>query len=291
MKEKRITLFFITLFALGVLAVLSSHSALADRDVAGTYSCRWTGAYCEVDPAKTSCNSGFGPGNTCTFRNKAECLGAAGSTFACIEAEAKTGTAPKTPTAKTGVAGCKWEKVGKYKCSPNPQCVSPYTQPSWLNCEEIKKGDKWKTEEEAKRECESFDPERKRAACELAGSITSPGDIVSPGGEVSIKNPLKAGTIPDILNAIAGFLYYLALAVVTVMVLWAGFQILTAAGSPEGIDRGKRTLLWAIVGTVVILIAGGIADIVADILGGGGGSQEVPSRTETNPLPGTSTPE
>src|SRR3990167_7755954 len=79
----------------------------------------------------------------------------------------------------------------------------------------------------------------------------TPGDDTTPGP--SIENPLKFGTIPAILNAVAGFLYALALAVVTVMVLWGGFQILTAAGSPERIDKGKKTLLYAVVGTVVIL--------------------------------------
>ncbi len=93
-----------------------------------------------------------------------------------------------------------------------------------------------------------------------------------PGGtnplDLQIINPLNAGTIPDILNAVSGFLYALALAFVTIMVLWGGFQILTAAGSPGQIDKGKQTLLWAVIGTVVILIAGGIAGIIKDILGG-----------------------
>lgn len=103
------------------------------------------------------------------------------------------------------------------------------------------------------------------------GVTTSTADVTgtgSLGGEFQIINPLKEGTIPGILNAVAGFLYALALAVVTVMVLWGGFQILTAAGSPERIDKGKKTLLYAVIGTVVILVAGGIADLTADILGG-----------------------
>ena len=93
------------------------------------------------------------------------------------------------------------------------------------------------------------------------------GPDVTFGPGILIKNPLKFGTIPDILNAVAGFLYALALAVVTIMVLWGGLQILTAAGNPTQIEKGKKTLLYAVIGTVVILVAGGIADLVANILG------------------------
>lgn len=118
-------------------------------------------------------------------------------------------------------------------------------------------------------------------AVEIASSASGGGGSDQPGGSdqagqaggakplnISIKNPLHAGTIPDILNAVSGFLYALALAFVTVMVLLGGFQILTAAGRPAQIDKGKQTLLWAVIGTVVILIAGGIAGIIKDILGG-----------------------
>lgn len=120
----------------------------------------------------------------------------------------------------------------------------------------------------------------------LAAKGTTPGGGTTPGnnpsGGFQIPNPLKDDTIPEILNTVAGFLYTLAIAVVTIMVLWGGFQILTAAGSPERIDRGKKTLLYAVIGTVVILIAGGIADLTADILGGGtGGTQPGPPAGST----------
>ncbi len=110
------------------------------------------------------------------------------------------------------------------------------------------------------------------AASSDPGGSTDPGGSQdpdrSPAEEPKIENPLKFGTIPEILNAVAGFLYALALAVVTIMVLWGGLQILTAAGNPTQIEKGKKTLLYAVIGTVVILVAGGIADLVADILGG-----------------------
>lgn len=99
-----------------------------------------------------------------------------------------------------------------------------------------------------------------------SSAATTPGGGITPGP--SIENPLKFGTIPEILDEVAKFLYTIAIAVVTIMVLWGGFQILTAAGRPEQIDKGKKTLLYAVIGTVVILVAGGIADLTANILGG-----------------------
>lgn len=91
----------------------------------------------------------------------------------------------------------------------------------------------------------------------------------SAPGAFQIKNPLQADTIPQILKDVGDFLFKIAFPIVVIMVLFAGFQILTAAGNPEQIDRGKKTLLWAILGTVIILIAGGVANLIADILGGG----------------------
>lgn len=90
-----------------------------------------------------------------------------------------------------------------------------------------------------------------------------------PVGNFEIINPLKASTTTGILTAVGDFIFTIGFALVTVMVLWAGFQILTAAGNPSQIDAGKRTLLWAVLGTVVILIAGGIAKLIENILGGG----------------------
>lgn len=117
----------------------------------------------------------------------------------------------------------------------------------------------------------------------------TPVEKIAPVGEFAIQNPLKAGTVPEILDTVARFLFNIALAFVIIMVLWGGFQILTAAGRPEQIDKGKKTLLYAVVGTVVILVAGGIADLVGNILGGESGPSpteiQAPSETNRGSLP------
>lgn len=231
---------------------------------AQTYTCKLQrirgtpGAECKTDK---SCPAGFVP--------KEECSNFGPST--CEDSKGKECIRKEPSTSDLGTAGCYWEwnnflkQSGKCKtkfdCGTDATPKADLTSPK---CEEIQN----------QGECE--DPSRGVQAC-VAGERATKDEPSTKdedkdgalGGDFQIKNPLQAGTIPEILNAIASFLYALALAVVTVMVLWGGFQILTAAGNPAQIDKGKQTLLWAVIGTVVILVAGGIADLTANILGGG----------------------
>lgn len=100
-----------------------------------------------------------------------------------------------------------------------------------------------------------------------SGDGTTGGGI-APGSNITIQNPLKVGTVPELLDAIANFLFIVSIPLVTIMILLGAFQLLTAAGNEDRIKRGRRTITWAIVGLAVILIAGGIATLVANILGG-----------------------
>jgi len=51
-----------------------------------------------------------------------------------------------------------------------------------------------------------------------------------------------------------------------IMVLVGAFQMMTAAGNPEKFSQGKKTLTWAAIGFAVVLIAGGVANILKSVL-------------------------
>ena len=55
--------------------------------------------------------------------------------------------------------------------------------------------------------------------------------------------------IGRVINAILGITGSFAL----FMFIYGGFSMLTSAGSPEKIDKGKKILTWAIIGIMVIL--------------------------------------
>ncbi len=86
--------------------------------------------------------------------------------------------------------------------------------------------------------------------------------------EISIPNPLKADSVEKVVSSIGNYLIGISAAVLTVMVLWGAFQFMTSGGNEERVSKGKKTIYWAVLGFIVLLIAGGLASLVADILGG-----------------------
>jgi len=84
---------------------------------------------------------------------------------------------------------------------------------------------------------------------------------------VKLPNPLgRIGTIPELLNNIAGYLIYISIPVVTIMIIYGAFQMLTAADSPEKFKSGKQTIVYALIGFIIVLLAKGITALIEEIL-------------------------
>ena len=89
-----------------------------------------------------------------------------------------------------------------------------------------------------------------------------------PGGTYTLPNPLGVENVIDIINNIAYYLsVYIAPAIVTLMILFAAFQILTAGDNPERLKTAKGIILWTCVGYGIILISWGITSIIENLLG------------------------
>ena len=86
---------------------------------------------------------------------------------------------------------------------------------------------------------------------------------------LEITNPLTDSDIGAIIKNIWRFLFMVALGVVPIMAIVAGFMFLSAGGNPEKIKKAKELLLWLAVGVAIILLAGGIVDLIKRILGVG----------------------
>ncbi len=89
------------------------------------------------------------------------------------------------------------------------------------------------------------------------------------GGTFTLPNPLKVESISQIINSIAYSLsVYIAPPLVTLMILFAAFQILTAGDNPEKLKTGREIILWTCVGYAIILISWGITSIIQQLLSG-----------------------
>ncbi|MBI4458118.1 Ig-like domain-containing protein [Candidatus Uhrbacteria bacterium] len=74
--------------------------------------------------------------------------------------------------------------------------------------------------------------------------------------------------VGNVINVFLGLLGIVAV----VLILYAGFLIMTAAGNEEQVAQGKRVLSQAVIGLVIIMSSYGIARFVLRAIGAGGGA-------------------
>ena len=84
-----------------------------------------------------------------------------------------------------------------------------------------------------------------------------------------LTNPLGANSsFQTVLGNISTFLLVIAAPICGIMVVWGGFQMITSRGDPEKFSEGKKTLLYAAVGFVVVIFASSVAPLIQNIFGG-----------------------
>lgn len=76
---------------------------------------------------------------------------------------------------------------------------------------------------------------------------------------VVFANPIKYGTIPQVINAIINFIMIVSIPLLAGVVIYGGLLMITSSGEPEKFNNGWKTILFAVVGFIVILLAKGIA--------------------------------
>ena len=80
---------------------------------------------------------------------------------------------------------------------------------------------------------------------------------------VSVAN---AGKLENILNKIKNTLKTLGYVVCSIFIIVGGYQMITASGDPQKFETGKRTLLFASVGFIIILASDAIVDLIKSIV-------------------------
>lgn len=93
-----------------------------------------------------------------------------------------------------------------------------------------------------------------------------PGGGTSGGRSFPIDNWLKFDTIKALLDAVVDALITIAIPIIAIMIIWGAYQILFAAGDQEKFRTGKRTIVYAVAGAAIVLVAKGITALINQLL-------------------------
>ena len=99
------------------------------------------------------------------------------------------------------------------------------------------------------------------------GTGNQPPGASSSGGttyNIQIENPLSVGNkLTDIIVAVLNNVVMPIAAVAVVLyIIFAGFKYVSARGNPAKIQSAHQNLLWALVGTGILLGAAGISSVL-----------------------------
>jgi hypothetical protein len=83
-----------------------------------------------------------------------------------------------------------------------------------------------------------------------------------------LQDPL-GGKIPDVQTIITLFVDWvinLGIVAVVLAFMYTGFQFVTARGNPEAIQKAKTSFLWTVVGTLVLVAAKVLVEVIKNTL-------------------------
>lgn len=78
-------------------------------------------------------------------------------------------------------------------------------------------------------------------------------DTVVPASEVTRNETVS--TIPELIGNMIDFILPVIAAVAVLMVIYGGVLYITSGGDPEKTGKAKKTLLWAVLGVMVVVLA------------------------------------
>ncbi|PIW92612.1 MAG: hypothetical protein COZ88_01350 [Candidatus Nealsonbacteria bacterium CG_4_8_14_3_um_filter_34_13] len=84
--------------------------------------------------------------------------------------------------------------------------------------------------------------------------------------QIKIGNPLNASDFKELVNNIITFIFYIATALVPLMVIIGGLIFVTAGGDPQKIQQAKNLILYTAIGFAIILLARGLVAFLTGLL-------------------------
>jgi len=84
----------------------------------------------------------------------------------------------------------------------------------------------------------------------------------------NVPCPLNICDLETTVRRVANVLFTASIPIVSIMIIVGAFQIMTAGGKEENISKGKKTLLYAVIGLSIMFFAGAAGAIIKSIFSG-----------------------
>ena len=85
---------------------------------------------------------------------------------------------------------------------------------------------------------------------------------------ITFNPPFETKSFEELIDAIINFIFWVAMAIVPIMIIVAAFYFLTSGGNPEKVSTAKKIILFTFIGLFIVLLAKGISSIIEQILKG-----------------------
>lgn len=101
-------------------------------------------------------------------------------------------------------------------------------------------------------------------------NVFAQGGVPITGSQVSaptIVDPLGGRGFEQLASGIIDFIFTISIPLTAILVLAGGFQMITSAGDPTKFSNGKKTILYAVIGFAVVLLAKGVVGLIKGLVG------------------------
>lgn len=81
------------------------------------------------------------------------------------------------------------------------------------------------------------------------------GVIAATGGSACTETTEGAGSVNSIIRAVINFFSLIIGAVAVIMIIYGGFKYITSGGNDGNVSGAKNTILYAIIGLIIVALA------------------------------------
>ena len=86
------------------------------------------------------------------------------------------------------------------------------------------------------------------------------------GGFGGFPNPIAAESLDELINHLVVWLYIFSVPILSLILLYGAYLIVTSAGDEEKYREGTKIVKWGLIGFVLVLLSGAIATIIRSVV-------------------------